>query len=190
MAAPRVVVAITGASGAPYALRLLEALPEKPDLILSDAGRKVVEYETGRKPSSLTKLARRVYENEDLTAAPSSGSHKFDALVIVPCSATTFSKIALGIADNLVTRAALVCLKEHRKLIIVPRETPLAAIHLEHLAKLAALDVVVLFAAPPFYTKPRTLDDQISYIAGKILDHLGVEHKLFPRWREDKAKSE
>jgi flavin prenyltransferase len=110
--------------------------------------------------------------------------------VIVPCSMTTVSKIAVGIGDNLVTRAAQVCLKEHRKLIVVPRETPLSTIHLEQMAKLASLGVIVLMAAPPFYIRPKTLDDFVNYIVGKILDHLAVEHKLFPRWKEGNEKRE
>lgn len=190
MSAPRVIVAITGGSGAPYALRLLETLPSKPDLIISDAGRQVIEYETGKRASEVERKARATYSNTDLAAAPASGSHKFDALVIVPCSMTTLSKIAVGIGDNLVTRAAQVCLKEHRKLILVPRETPLSAIHLEQMAKLAALGVVILIAAPPWYIRPKTLDDFTNYIVGKILDHLGVDHKLFPRWKEDEKHKE
>ena len=186
MTHPKVIVAITGGSGAPYALRLLEALPEKPDLIISDAGRQVIEHETGRKASAVEKLARKVYDNGDLAAPPASGSYKFDALVIIPCSTTTLSKIAVGIGDNLVTRAALVCLKEHRKLIIVPRETPLAAIHLEQMAKLAQAGVTVLMAAPPWYILPKSLEDFRNYMAGKVLDHLGVEHDLFPRWKAEK----
>jgi len=173
MSPPRIIVAITGGSGAPYAVRLLEVLPEKPDLIISDAGRQVIEFETGLKASQVEALARRVFDNRDLAAAPASGSHKFDALVIVPCSTTTLSKIAVGIGDNLVTRAAQVCLKERRKLVIVPRETPLSAIHLEQMAKLSALGVTVLMAAPPWYIRPKTLDDFRNYMAGKILDHIG-----------------
>jgi 4-hydroxy-3-polyprenylbenzoate decarboxylase len=183
----RVVVAITGGSGAPYAVRLLETLPEKPDLIISDAGAQVIAYETGKTAKAVARMARKVYDNRDLAAAPASGSHRYDALVIVPCSTTTLSKIAAGIGDNLVTRAAQVCLKEQRKLIIVPRETPLSAIHLEQMSKLAALGVVVLMAAPPWYIRPKTLDDFTNYIAGKVLDHLGVEHHLFPRWKEEDA---
>lgn len=188
MAHPRIIVAITGGSGAPYAVRLLEVLPEKPDLIISEAGRQVIEYETEMKAAQVEKLARRVFDNHDLAAAPASGSHKFDALVIVPCSTTTLSKIAVGIGDNLVTRAAQVCLKEHRKLVLVPRETPLSAIHLEQMAKLAALGVTILMAAPPWYIRPKTLDDFSNYMAGKILDHIGVEHNLFPRWKQEEER--
>jgi 4-hydroxy-3-polyprenylbenzoate decarboxylase len=185
MPARRVLVAITGGSGAPYATRLLEVLPEAPDLILSDAGRQVVELETGLPASAVEAMARRVYSNRDLAAGPASGSHPFDALVVIPCSTTTLGKIANGIADNLVTRAAAVCLKEHRKLILVPRETPLSAIYLENMRRLAALGVVILIAAPPWYIAPRTLDDFRNYMAGKVLDHLGIENHLFPRWREE-----
>ncbi len=189
MAHPRIIVAITGGSGAPYAVRLLEVLPEKPDLIISEAGLQVIEYETGMKAAQVEKLARRVFDNRDLAAAPASGSHKFDALVIVPCSTTTLSKIAVGIGDNLVTRAAQVCLKEHRTLVLVPRETPLSAIHLEQMAKLAALGVTILMAAPPWYIRPKTLDDFRNYMAGKILDHIGVEHDLFPRWKQEEERA-
>lgn len=126
-----------------------------------------------------------MFDNKDLAAGPASGSNRYDALVIVPCSTTTLSKIAVGIGDNLVTRAAQVCLKEHRKLIIVPRETPLSAIHLQQMTRLAELGVIVLMAAPPWYIRPKTLDDFTNYMAGKILDHLGYEHKLFPRWKQE-----
>lgn len=185
----RVLVAVTGGSGAPYATRLLEVLPDPPDLILSDAGRKVVELETGRPATELEARARRVYSNTDLAAGPASGSHPFDALVVIPCSTTTLSKIAQGIADNLVTRAAAVCLKEGRKLILVPRETPLSAVYLENMAKLASLGVVILIAAPPWYIAPRTLDDFRDFMAGKVLDHLGIENDLFPRWKMDEEQA-
>lgn len=187
MRPPRVIVAITGGSGAPYATRLLEVLPEPADLILSDAGRQVIELETGLKARQVEKLARRVFSNQDLAAAPASGSHPYDALVVIPCSTTTLAKIAHGIADNLVTRAAAVCLKEQRKLILVPRETPLSAIYLENMAKLASLGVVILIAAPPWYIHPKTLDDFRNYMAGKVLDHLGIENHLFPRWKEENS---
>jgi flavin prenyltransferase len=190
MPGPRVIVAITGGSGAPYATRLLEVLPQKPDLIISDAGRQVIEFETGKKAAAVEKMARRVYDNRDVAAGPASGSNRYDALVIVPCSMTTLSKIAVGIGDNLVTRAAQVCLKEHRKLILVPRETPLSAIHLEQMAKLASLGVIVLIAAPPWYIRPKSLDDFRNYMAGKILDHLGIEHTLFPRWKQGEGKGD
>jgi 4-hydroxy-3-polyprenylbenzoate decarboxylase len=123
-----------------------------------------------------------VYRGDDLAAAPASGSHRFDALVIVPCSGTTVAKIASGIADNLVTRAAAVALKEQRKLILVPRETPLSAIALENLLKLARLGAVVLSASPGFYGKPREVSDLVDFVVARILDHLGVDHELGPRW--------
>ncbi|HEX9708638.1 MAG TPA: UbiX family flavin prenyltransferase, partial [Candidatus Thermoplasmatota archaeon] len=162
----------------------LEVLPEPPDLILSDAGRKVIELETGLTARQVEARARRVYSNRDLAAPPASGSHPFGALVVIPCSGTTLAKIAHGIADNLVTRAAAVCLKEGRKLILVPRETPLSAVYLENMQKLASLGVVILIAAPPWYIAPRSLDDFRNYMAGKVLDHLGIENHLFPRWKE------
>ena len=111
-----------------------------------------------------------------------SGTHPFEALVVVPCSGTTLAKIASGIADNLVTRAAAVALKERRTLILVPRETPLSPIALEAMLKLANLGVVILPAMPGFYGRPETVDDLVDFVVARILDHLGVPHALGPRW--------
>jgi 4-hydroxy-3-polyprenylbenzoate decarboxylase len=179
----RVVVGITGASGIIYGLKLLENLKVEKHLIMSKNGKKILEYETEYKIEEVKKLADYYYENEDLFAKISSGSFKFDAFAIVPCSASTFSKIANGIADNLITRVASVCLKERRKLIIVPRETPLSTIHLQNLAKLSELGAIILPAMPAFYHKPKKIDDLVSFVVGRILDVLGIEHELYERWR-------
>ncbi|MDI6707649.1 MAG: UbiX family flavin prenyltransferase [Candidatus Thermoplasmatota archaeon] len=179
----RVVVGITGASGVIYGIRLLENLKAEKHLIISENAKKLLEYETGYELKEAIKLAEHYYENEDLFAKISSGSFKFDALIIVPCSTSTFSKIANGIADNLITRAASVCLKERKKLIIVPRETPLSTIHLQNLAKLSQEGAVILPAMSAFYHKPKRIDDLVNFVVGRILDALGIEHKLYKRWQ-------
>jgi 4-hydroxy-3-polyprenylbenzoate decarboxylase len=177
-----ILVAVTGASGAAYARRLIEVLGTRADVILSKDAEAVIKFETGLGPKEFTAAARTVYRGDDLAAAPASGSQRFAALVVVPCSGTTVAKIAGGIADNLVTRAAAVALKEHRPLILVPRETPLSAVALENLLKLARLGVVILPPNPGFYGRPREVEDLVDFVVARILDHLGVEHDLGPRW--------
>jgi len=181
-AKPPILVAVTGASGAVYARRLIEILGERADIILSTDSEAVIKFETGLGPKEFAKDSRKIYRGDDLAAPPASGSHRFSALVVVPCSGTTVAKIAAGIADNLVTRAAAVALKEHRTLVLVPRETPLSAVALENLLKLARLGVVILPASPGFYGHPKDLEDLVDFVVARILDHLGVEHDLGPRW--------
>jgi 4-hydroxy-3-polyprenylbenzoate decarboxylase len=178
----QILVGVTGASGAVYARRLIEVLGEKAGVILSRDAETVIKFETGLSPEAFAAGAAAVYRGDDMAAPPASGSHPASALVIVPCSGTTVAKIAAGIADNLVTRAAAVALKEHRKLILVPRETPLSAVALENLLKLARLGVVILPAAPGFYGRPREVGDLVDFVVARILDHLGIEHDLGPRW--------
>ncbi len=179
---PRILVAVTGASGVAYAHRLIEVLGDRADLILTKDAAAVIEIETGLSTKEFAFGVHAVHRDEDLAAPPASGSDRFPALVIVPCSGTTLAKIAMGIADNLVTRAAAVALKENRKLILVPRETPLSAVTLENLLKLARLGVVILPASPGFYGKPRRIEDLVDFVVARILDHLGIEHALGPRW--------
>lgn len=178
----QILVGVTGASGVVYAKRLIEELGERCDVIVSRDAEPVAKFELGLTLKELTRGANAVYRGDDLAAAPASGSHPFSALVIVPCSGTTVGKIANGIADNLVTRAAAVALKEQRKLIVVHRETPLSAVALENLLKLARLGVVVLPPAPGFYGRPKEVGDLVDFVVARILDHLGIEHKLGPRW--------
>ncbi len=179
------MVGVTGASGVQYALALLRNLKDADiDLIVSEDAKKVVDVETQLGSKAFEKLAAHTFENRDTTAPPASGSYRFDAMVVVPCSMGTLGKIAWGISDNLITRAAAVSMKEGRKLILVPRETPLAATHLENMLKLANQGVVILPAMPAFYHDPKTVDDLVNFVAGKILDQLGIEHVLFRRWRE------
>jgi len=181
----KVVVGVTGASGAQYAYALLRALKSHDvGLVVSEDAKKVIAHEMDVPAKAFEKLASSVWANDDTTAPPSSGSHRFDAMVVIPCSMGTLGKIAWGISDNLITRAAAVCLKEKRKLVLVPRETPLAATHLENMLKLANLGAIVLPAMPGFYHEPKSVDDLVNFVVGKVLDQLGIEHRLFKRWRE------
>lgn len=178
----RYTVALTGCSGMIYGVRLLEKLEGEKTLVISEIGKKILVHETDRCPGDLAELVDKTYEDEDLFAAIASGSHKTDAMIICPCSQSTLAKIASGIADTLITRAAAVTIKEGRKLIIVPREAPLSAIMLENELKLARSGVVILPASPAFYHLPRTIDDMVDFVIGKILDQVGQEHDLFKRW--------
>jgi len=181
----KVIVGITGASGAQYAVALLRNLQKsgvKVVLIVSEHGKELIHYETTHSLEEIKKLADEVYDNTALDAPVSSGSQKYEAFIIVPCSLSTLSKIACGIADNLITRTASVSLKEKRKLILVPRETPLSAIQLENMQKLATLGTVIMPAMPGFYHKPKSVDDLVDFIIGKILEQLGIEHNLYEEW--------
>jgi len=182
--AMRLIVAVTGASGVIYAKRLLEELRKRDveiHLIVSDAGRLVAEEELGGM-EALEALADRVYDLSDLMASPTSGSFKVDGMVIVPASMKTVAAIANGYADNLITRAADVQIKEGRRLIVVPRETPLSPIHLRNLYRLSLLGVRVLPASPAFYHKPESVRELVDFIVGKILEQLGFSHDLYRPW--------
>ena len=183
----KVIVAVTGASGTIYAAGFLEAAKVygiETHVIITDSGKKVAKYELGG-VDELNNLAHSTYDWNDLTASIASGSHDVDAMVIVPCTMKTVSAIAHGFADNLVTRAADVHLKERRKLILVPRETPMHAIHLENMAKLAHMGAIILPAMPGFYHRPETIQDIVDFITGKILDQLGKKNDLYKRWGSD-----
>jgi len=179
------IVAITGASGVIYGKRLLEVLREKKvetHLIVSKAAEKVIEHELEATKKDLERLASHVYSVDDLSAPFMSGSFQTDGMIIIPCTMKTLAGIANGYSDNLVLRAADVTLKERRKLIVVPRETPLSVIHLRNMLTVAKLGVAVIPAMPAFYHKPKKIDDLVDFVVGKVLDCLGVEHKLFKRW--------
>ncbi|WP_407413679.1 UbiX family flavin prenyltransferase [Methanobrevibacter sp.] len=180
-----IVVAITGASGVIYGIKLLEALKElkiENSLIISDTARTVIKCETDWKIEDIMKLADNYYEFDDLTAAINSGSFKFDALAIVPCSMKTLSSIANGYADNTITRVADVSLKERRRTVIVPRETPLRTAHIQNMLTLSQEGAIILPAMPGFYSNHDTVDEQINFVVGKILDSLNIENNLFKRW--------
>jgi 4-hydroxy-3-polyprenylbenzoate decarboxylase len=180
----KIVIGVTGASGIIYGVRLLEKLKEEKYLIVSENAKKIMEYETKYVVDEVEKLAEHYYENSDLFPEISSGSFHFDAMVIVPCSMLTLSKIANGISDNLITRTAAVCLKEKRKLVLVPRETPVSTIHLQNMAKLSENNVIILPAMPGFYPKPERIDDIVNFVVGKIMDCLGIKNTLYKRWGE------
>jgi 4-hydroxy-3-polyprenylbenzoate decarboxylase len=181
----QIVIAMTGASGSIYGVRLLDALGKascKRTVILTDDGEKVLGIETGLKAADIRKRSERFLRNHDMDAPIASGSARWDAMVICPCTMSTASKIATGISDNLTCRAAHVALKERRKLVVVPRETPVSTPHLRALASLSEMGVIVLPAMPAFYQKPQTIDDMVNFVVGRILDVLGIENKLYKRW--------
>ncbi|WP_406666225.1 flavin prenyltransferase UbiX [Gallaecimonas sp. GXIMD1310] len=192
-------LAITGASGAPYALRLAEAVLAagwQLHLLISSAAKVVLATETPLKIPSAPAAAEafltehfqaqegqlRVYGKDDWFSPVASGSAAPRLMVVCPCSTGTLSAIAHGASDNLIERAADVVLKEQGKLIIVPRESPLSAIHLENMLTLARLGVVVMPAAPGFYHEPASVDDLVDFMVARLLDHLGIEQQLVPRW--------
>jgi len=183
----RLIIAITGASGVVYGQRLLTVLREKKvetHLIISKAAEQLIKHELKTTKKRLEALASHVYDAEDLTAPIMSGSFKTDGMVIIPCTMKTLAGIAHGYSDNLILRAADVTLKERRRLILVPRETPLNAVHLRNMVELARLGAVIVPAMPAFYHKPQKIEDLVDFVVGKVLDILGVEHKLFKRWSE------
>lgn len=189
---PEAVVSVTGASGALYAERLLRALSDAGWdilLIVTHAGAINLDLELGMKPEELATIAGVSLENNDnLAARSASGSAKIDHYVICPASGTTIGKIAAGISDNLVTRSALVALKERRPLIVVPREAPYATVHLENMTKLSNWGVVVLPASPGFYHNPQSIDELIDFVVARILDQMGIEHSLGQRWTGDEVQ--
>ena len=176
----RIVVAVTGASGIIYARRLMDALRGKAEVyvIISDAARKVADVEG----IFLDGYPYTYEENAKIDAEIASGSFRYDAMVIVPCSMKTLSAVANGYAETLIARAADVALKERRVLILVPRETPYNRIHLTNMLKANDAGAVIMPASPPFYTRPQTIEDLADALASRILDHCGIEHHLTKRW--------
>ena len=180
-----IVIGITGASWVIYGIRLIEVLNElniDNCLVISDIAKIVIESETEYTVKDVINLADKYYDFNDLTASINSGSFKVDALAIVPCSMKTLSSIANGYGANTITRVADVSLKEHRPTVIVPRETPLRSIHQQNMLTLSKEGAIILPAMPGFYSKPDSINDQINFIVGKILDSLKIENDLFKRW--------
>ena len=199
--AQTITLALTGASGMPYALRLLESLlvaGKTVYLLYSPAAQIVAQQEMGLSLPSASRDAQaqlrarfaqlpgqlRVFGREEWFAPIASGSSVADAMVVCPCTMGTLAAIAGGMSDNLIERAADVTLKEQRKLILVPRETPFSALHLENMLKLARLGALILPANPGFYHHPATLQDLVDFVVARILDHLGVPHDLLAPWGE------
>ncbi|MTI64957.1 flavin prenyltransferase UbiX [Methylophaga sp.] len=197
----QIALAITGASGAPYAKRLLEILLQSGitvHLMISAAGRIVLADEldwklparAGDIQTLLTEQFQcqpeqlRVYGEQQWSAPLASGSHRVATMIVCPCTMGTLSAIACGQSDNLINRAADVMLKENRRLILVPREAPFSAIHLENMLKLARLGVCILPPSPGFYFRPNSLQEVVDFVVARILDQTGIEHSLMPRWGE------
>lgn len=194
-----IAVAITGASGPILGVRLVEELlnsGETVSAVVSDAAWSVIAHELGYKKSGAAPLAAllaergkawnrrslREYGNDDLFSPLASGSTAFEALVVMPCSMKTLSAAANGYADSLITRACDVALKERRKLVLVARETPLSAIHLENMLKLSRAGAVILPPVLGFYSRPETVSDMVDFVTGKVLNLLGIKHSLFTGW--------
>jgi 4-hydroxy-3-polyprenylbenzoate decarboxylase len=194
-AAPPIVVGITGASGAPYAVRLLQALTaahRRISLIVSKYGMRLLATEAGiasmdalRDAVGIDAWASyvEVFSNDDRGAAPASGSSRTAGMIVCPCSMGTLSAIAAGASRSLIERAADVTLKEQRKLVLVPRETPLSAIHLGNMLRLARAGAVVMPAAPGFYYQPKEISELIDFMVARMLDQLGIEQNLVARWK-------
>ena len=192
---PPIVVGITGASGAPYAVRLLQALTavHRPvSLIVSKYGLRLLATEAGidsmdalRDTVGIDAWASyvEVFSNDDRGAAPASGSSRTAGMIVCPCSMGTLSAIAVGASRSLIERAADVTLKEQRKLVLVLRETPLSAIHLGNMLRLARAGAVVMPAAPGFYHRPKEIPDLVDFMVARMLDQLGVEQNLVSRWK-------
>ncbi len=196
----KVIVAICGASGAVYGIRLLKALLARPvhvHLSISDAGRKVMahetEYDGGDVEAFLKAYGCRfhptarleVHDPDNLFAPPASGSFRHNGMVVAPCSMKTLGTIASGIADDLIGRAADVCLKEKRPLILLTRETPLSVVHLENMRQAAVAGATIMPPCPGFYFEPETIEDLVDHTVARVLDHLGIEQDLVEQWGVD-----
>ena len=180
------IIGITGASGAIYGIRLLEVLSASKEvethLIISEAGEKIIRYETDWGLEQIRALADVCYDINDIGARLSSGSFKRDGMVIAPCSMKTLSALANSYADNLIARAGDITLKERKRLVLLARETPLHLGYLRNMVKLTEMGAVVFPPVPAFYHKPKTIQDLVDHTVGKVLDIFDIQHELFPRW--------
>jgi len=182
----KLIVGMSGASGAIYGIRLLEALRVQgveTHLVISSGAQRTIELETSYRVAEVQSMASRVYDHADIAAAISSGSFLTDGMVVIPCAIKSLSGIAHSYDDNLLIRAADVCLKERRKLVLVVRETPLHVGHLRLMLAVAEMGGVILPPVPAFHYMPKTLDDVIDHTIGKVLDHWGLDTRLVRRWR-------
>jgi 4-hydroxy-3-polyprenylbenzoate decarboxylase len=191
------VIGITGASGVVYGIKLCEfmlSIGKTVHLLITDAGWRVLhdelDWQVTRRQEALEQFfkpaaGKLIYHPiQDIGASVASGSFRTEGMIIIPCSMGTLSAIAHGASDNLLERTADVMLKEGRKLIIVPRETPLHTVHLENMLTLARMGVKIIPAMPAFYQRPQSLDELVQFLVGKVLDSIGIEHELFTRWGE------
>lgn len=182
------VVGITGASGTIYGMRLLQKLQGKTAVIVSSDAAKIAKFELGLSKNVIEAMADTHYDNDDMLSPLASGSFRFDAMVIAPCSTSTMSKIACGIADNLTTRVASVALKERRRLILLIRETPLSSVHLSNMERLSLAGATIMPASPAFYPMPKSVDDLVNFVVGRVLDELGMDNDLYRRWSGSSSK--
>lgn len=184
----RILLALTGASGMPYAVTLARVLASGPDLelhlIASDAARKVLALESSVGFEELAALAHTVHDPGDIGAGPASGSWRHGGMVVCPCSMASLAAIAAGLGTNLIHRAADVTLKEGRPLVLVPRETPYNEIHLRNMLAAKQVGAIILAASPGFYGKPATIQDLADFIAARVLDQLRIPHTLGRRWKD------
>jgi flavin prenyltransferase len=184
--AMRIVVGMTGGSCSLYGVALLKVLEQlniESHLVVSRMGEYVTKHECDVDISELKSMAAYFHENNDLAAPIASGSFRSDGMVVIPCSMNTLGAIANGLSMNLIQRAADVTMKEGRKLVLVPRETPLNVIHLENMLKLAKMGVRIVPASPGFYHRPQTIGDLVNIMVGRTLDQLGIETDIFERWK-------
>jgi 4-hydroxy-3-polyprenylbenzoate decarboxylase len=183
--AEKIIIGISGGSGVLLGIRLLEFLKStnyETHLVVTKPAESIILHETEYSVEDIKNLAIKAYDNSDFFAPFASGSFKTSGMVIIPCSMKTLAGIASGYSDNLLLRAADVCLKERRKLVLVTRETPLSYIHIKNMSKVTKAGAIVVPPVLSFYSKPKNVDDMINFILGKVLDVLGVENKLFNRW--------
>ena len=183
----RIIVAISGASGAVYGARLLQVLRGLPGiethLVVSDAGWRNLQHELGMERPAAQALAHQVHDVNNVGAAIASGSFQCHAMVVAPCSMRTLAAIAHGLADNLLTRAADVMLKERRRLVLMVRETPLHLAHLRNMVAVTEMGGIVCPPLPAFYLRPQTVEDVVNHSVARVLDLIGVDHQLAPRWQ-------
>ncbi|MEV6072103.1 UbiX family flavin prenyltransferase [Nocardia sp. NPDC052001] len=186
-ARPRLIVGVTGASAPQLAIHLLTALRRlrvvETHLVISRAAHRTLELETGLRPEELGALADVTHQRGDIAASIASGSFLTMGMVVVPCSMKTLAGIAHGYSDDLLSRAADVCLKERRRLVLVTRETPLSLVHLRNMTAVTEAGAIVLPPVPAFYQRPDSIEALLAHLSGKILDQFGIEHDLFPRWQ-------
>jgi len=186
VAAHRLVVAITGASAPQLGIHLLRTLRRlgtvETHLVISQAAHRTIELETDMRPAEVAALADVVYRRGDVAAAIASGSFPTIGMAVVPCSMKTLAAVAHGYGDDLLTRAADVCLKERRPLVLVTRETPLSLVHLRNMVAVTEAGATVLPPTPAFYHRPSSAEDVLAHLSGKVLDQFGIEHDVYPRW--------
>jgi len=183
----RLIVGISGATGAIYGIRLLQVLQRasgvETDLIITGPAQQTIEYETEWRVEQVKALATRVFDVDDLVAGPSSGSYRRDGMVVIPCSIKTMSALAYSHSDNLLVRAGDVTLKERKPLVLVVRESPLHLGHLRSMVQLTEMGAMILPPVPSFYQRPKTIDDIVDHTVARVLDFFGIPHDLSARWK-------